>query len=328
MESKMIIVTGGAGFIGSAVVAQLNRKGREDILIVDCLGCDEKWKNLRKLRYTDYLEKDAFLEQVKLGRIQAPVQAIFHMGACSSTTEKDASYLAVNNFEYTKTLCQWAVSDRIQFIYASSAATYGDGEKGFVDDEKRLDELIPLNIYGYSKQMFDQWAKRQGLLGKVAGLKFFNVFGPNEYHKADMRSFILKSFEQIKTYGKVRLFKSHRTDYGDGEQVRDFIYVRDAVAMALYFFENKEVRGIFNIGTGKARSWNDLVKATLAAMGKKPDIEYVEMPENIRSQYQYFTQADISKILRAGYKAPIQSLERAVDDYVKNYLAVTEYLGG
>ncbi|MDD5459526.1 MAG: ADP-glyceromanno-heptose 6-epimerase [Phycisphaerae bacterium] len=323
----MIIVTGGAGFIGSGLVAQLNRRGREDILIVDCLGCDEKWKNLRKLRYIDYLEKDVFLEEVKLGMIPMPVEAIFHMGACSSTTEKDASFLAVNNYEYTKTLCQWAVNQGIQFVYASSAATYGDGEQGFADNESRLDELIPLNMYGYSKQMFDQWVKRQGLLDEVVGMKFFNVFGPNEYHKADMQSFILKSFEQIKAYGKVRLFKSHRPDYRDGEQVRDFIYIKDAVAMALYFLENKEVKGIFNIGTGKARSWNDLVKATFAAMGKKPVIEYIDMPESIREQYQYFTQADISKILGAGYKEPITSLEDAVDDYVKNYLAKNEYLG-
>ena len=248
-------------------------------------------------------------------------------GACSSTTEADASFLVKNNYEYTKLLAQWTIDGNIRFIYASSAATYGDGENGFDDDEEKIHELRPLNMYGYSKQMFDLWARKAGVFNKIAGLKYFNVFGPNEYHKAEMRSFILKAFEQINAAGKVRLFKSHKKDYGDGEQLRDFIYVKDAVDMTLFFMDNPQVGGLFNIGTGKARSWNDLVKATFAAMGKKPAIEYIDMPESIRNQYQYFTQAEMSKLHKAGYNRKTTSLEDAVKDYVQNYLQKGEYLG-
>lgn len=327
-DLHMIIVTGGAGFIGSAIIAALNDRGISDILVVDQLASDEKWKNLRNLSFADYVEKDDFLEKVLGNKFCSPVEALFHMGASSSTTETDASYLIKNNYRYTKLLARWATECDIRFIYASSAATYGDGSVGFDDDEKKIDNLRPLNMYGYSKQLFDLWAHRTGLFGKIVGLKYFNVFGPNEYHKADMRSFVLKAFEQIKTTGKVRLFKSHKPQYKDGEQMRDFIYVKDAVDMTLFFLDNNSTAGLFNIATGTARTWNDLVKAVFTAMGKEPNIEYIDMPEAIRHQYQYFTEADISKLRKAGYSKETTSLEAAITDYVQNYLSKHEYLTG
>jgi len=323
----MIIVTGGAGFIGSAIVAGLNSRGIDDIVIVDILGSDEKWKNLRPLRFADYVEADDFLEMLTAGKIDWPIEVIFHMGACSDTTERDASYMIRNNYDFSKILANRAVQDGIQFIYASSAATYGDGSQGFSDDEAELDKLLPLNIYGYSKQMFDLWARRAGLLKRIVGLKYFNVFGPNEYHKGEMRSFVVKAFEQINATGRVELFESHRPDYADGEQKRDFLYIKDAVDMTLFFLDNRKIAGIFNIGTGQARTWNDLAKATFAAMNKKPHIDYIPMPEKLRDRYQYFTQADITKLGTAGYKKEPTSLEDAIKDYVQNYLQKDEYLG-
>jgi ADP-L-glycero-D-manno-heptose 6-epimerase len=322
----MLIVTGGSGFIGSAVVAGLNAKGVTDILIVDILGKDEKWKNLRNLSFADYLEADSFLEIITAGRFGLPVEAVFHMGACSSTTETDASFLLKNNFEYSKAVADFALEKKARLIYASSAATYGDGSKGFSDDESKLAQLEPLNMYGYSKQMFDLWAQNNGMLKKIVGLKFFNVFGPNEYHKADMRSFVLKGFEQIKQTGKVRLFKSHNPDYADGSQMRDFLYIKDAVDMTLFFLENKKPCGIFNIGSGLARTWLDLANAVFAAMGRKPNIEFIDTPPAIRDKYQYFTQADITKLRRVGYDKQPTALELAVKDYVQNYLKPGRYL--
>jgi ADP-L-glycero-D-manno-heptose 6-epimerase len=324
----MIVVTGGAGFIGSAIVAGLNKRGINDIIIVDRLGTDQKWKNLVNLYFADYLDKEDFLEMVAEDVLPFSVDAVFHLGACSSTTETDVSFLMDNNFEYTKQLAQWTADENIRFIYASSAATYGDGSEGFIDDQDKLETLKPLNPYGYSKQLFDLWAKRNSLLEKIVGLKYFNVFGPNEYHKADMRSFVLKAFEQINATGKVRLFKSHRPDYKDGEQKRDFLYVKDAVDMTLFFYDNPETAGIYNLGAGVARSWNDLAKAVFAAMGKSPNIEYIDMPDSIRNQYQYFTEADISKLRSADYKKQITSLEEATKDYVTGYLTPNSYLSG
>ena len=324
----MIIVTGGAGFIGSALIAALNKRQMTDILVVDELGTDQKWKNLRNLSFADYVEKDDFLEMVIENKLDGSIDTVFHLGACSDTTETNASYLIKNNYEYSKLLAQWATADNIRFIYASSAATYGDGSAGFKDDEEKIENLRPLNMYGYSKQLFDLWARRTDMLKKIAGLKYFNVFGPNEYHKADMRSFCLKAFEQITAAGKVRLFKSYKPEYADGEQKRDFIYVKDAVDMTLFFYDEPQISGLFNIGTGKARTWNDLVKAVFAAMGKKPNIEYIEMPESIRNQYQYFTEADITKLQKAGYKKEITPLEDAIKDYVQSYLQTDEYLTG
>ena len=267
----MIIVTGGAGFIGSALIAALNKRGIDDILVVDRLASDQRWKNLVNLRFADYLDKEEFLEMVAEDVLPFSAEAVFHLGACSSTTETDASFLMENNFEYTKQLAQWTTEEGIRFIYASSAATYGDGANGFADDEEKLETLKPLNPYGYSKQLFDLWAKRNGLLEKIVGLKYFNVFGPNEYHKADMRSFVLKAFEQINTTGKVRLFKSHKPDYKDGEQKRDFLYVKDAVDMTLFFYDNPDTSGIYNLGAGVARSWNDLGKSGFCRDGQKAE---------------------------------------------------------
>jgi len=322
----MIIVTGGAGFIGSAIISELNKRQLNDIIVVDELGNDSKWKNLRKLSFIDYLEKEDFLDMIINDQIDDTVEAIFHLGACSDTTETDASYLIKNNYEYTKVLATWAVDAGVRFVYASSAATYGDGENGFVDNEDEIATLKPLNMYGYSKQLFDLWASRTGLLDQIVGLKYFNVFGPNEYHKASMRSFILKSFEQIKENGKVNLFKSYHPDYKDGEQVRDFIYVKDAVDMTLFFLDNPDMNGIFNVGTATPRTWVDLVNAVFASMGIKPDINFVEMPDSIKNQYQYYTCADITKIREAGYDKKTTSLEDSIKDYVQNYLQKDEYL--
>jgi ADP-L-glycero-D-manno-heptose 6-epimerase len=324
----MIIVTGGAGFIGSALITALNKRQITDILVVDELGTDQKWKNLRNLSFVDYVEKDDFLEMVIEDKLNSSIDAVFHLGACSDTTETNASYLIKNNYEYSKLLAQWATADNIRFIYASSAATYGDGSAGFSDDQEKIEILSPLNMYGYSKHLFDLWARRAGLLKKIAGLKYFNVFGPNEYHKADMRSFCIKAFEQITSTGKVRLFKSYKPEYADGEQLRDFIYVKDAVDMTLFFYDEPQLSGLFNIGTGKARTWNDLVKAVFDAMDKKPIIEYIEMPESIRNQYQYFTEADITKLRKAGYNKQTTPLEDAIKDYVQSYLQTDEYLTG
>ncbi len=323
----MIIVTGGAGFIGSAIIAALNKRGTNDILVVDESGKD-KCKNLANLSFADYAEKNNFLKTVVKKKISSRIEAVFHMGACTDTTETDADYLRKNNYEYSKSLAQWAAAADIRFIYASSAATYGDGSAGFSDDEDKIENLRPLNLYGQSKQLFDLWAYKQGLLKRIIGLKYFNAFGPNEYHKGNMRSFVLKAFEQINATGKVRLFKSYKPQFKDGEQLRDFIYIKDVVDMTLFFLDNPRIRGLFNIGTGNARSWNDLAKAVFAAMGETINIEYIDMPQSIRNQYQYFTCADITKLRNAGYKKQTTPLEDAIKDYVQNYLQKDGYLTG
>jgi ADP-L-glycero-D-manno-heptose 6-epimerase len=259
----MIVVTGGAGFIGSAIVWRLNELGEKNILIVDELGLEEKWKNLVALRYKDFINKHEFI--AKISSHIYKIDAVIHMGANSSTTEKDADHLLQNNYEYTKKLALYCSQNNVRFIYASSAATYGDGSLGFNDDEKQMYKLRPLNMYGYSKNLFDCWAEEAGLLGSITGIKYFNVFGPNEYHKAEMRSLVHKAYEQIRDTRKLKLFKSANPDYKDGEQMRDFIYVKDAVEMTLFFLKNK-VRGIFNAGSGTARTWNDLAAAIFNAM--------------------------------------------------------------
>lgn len=322
----MIIVTGAAGLIGSAVIWALNRRGDEDILAVDCLGKDDRWKNLRALRFRDYMEKEDFLERLRSGSLPRGVRAIVHMGACSATTERDASYLIHNNFEYTKELALYATARDIRFVYASSAATYGDGDRGYADVEPDLDLLRPLNMYGYSKHLFDLWVRREGLSQKVAGLKYFNVYGPNEYHKGDMRSVVHKAFEQIQAGGPVRLFRSHRPDYGDGEQMRDFLYVKGAAAITLYMVDQTDLGGIYNVGSGKARTWNDLVLSIFAALGQEPRIEYIDMPAELRDRYQYFTEADLSKLHATGWVTPALALEDAVADYVRNYLVPGAFL--
>ncbi len=320
------IVTGAAGLIGSALVWKLNQMGIDDILAVDHLGTLEKWKNLRALSYADYMEKDVFMERLLAGEIPQDTEVILHMGACSSTTEKDATYLVHNNFEYTRTLAMYAVERNIQFLYASSAATYGAGEHGYVDDESAIEKLRPLNMYGYSKQMFDLWARRNGLLGKITGVKYTNVFGPNELHKGEMRSVVCRAYEQIRDSGKVRLFRSYLPEYADGEQKRDFIYVKDAVAMVMFLL-NKRCRGIYNIGSGRAETWNALATAAFKAMDRPVDIEYIDMPEHLRGKYQYYTCADISKIRAAGYQAEVAPLEETVADYIRNYISRGCFLG-
>ena len=322
----MIIVTGGAGFIGSAIVWRLNQLGKENLIIVDELGFEEKWKNLVGLKFQDFIHKDDLLEKLNTG-VKYKISAIIHMGANSSTTEKDADHLMKNNFQYTQKLAKYCFKNNIRFVYASSAATYGDGSLGFNDDENQLTNLRPLNMYGYSKSLFDIWAKNQGLLDKIAGLKYFNVYGPNEYHKGDMRSVVIKAFEQIRDTGKVKLFKSENPDYKDGEQKRDFVYVKDAVEMTLFFLDNADKNGIYNIGSGNARTWKDLVTAIFTAMEKPVEIEYIDLPKNLSQKYQYFTEADLTKIKKAGYSKSISSLENGVTDYVKNYLLKENYLG-
>ncbi len=320
----MYIVTGGAGFIGSAMVWKLNRMGIDDILVVDNLSTSSKWKNLVGLRYSDYRHKSVFIEDVRSGRIDGPVEGIIHMGACSSTTEQDADYLMENNFHYTRTLAEFALSKRARFIYASSAATYGDGSLGFDDDPDTMDQLVPLNMYGYSKQIFDLWVRKNGLLNSMVGLKFFNVFGPNEYHKDDMKSVICKAFHQITATGKMGLFKSYRPDYEDGEQQRDFVYIKDCVDVMWWLLTHQDVGGIFNVGTGEARTWNDLVRSVFAAMKRESKIEYVDMPETIRDKYQYYTHANMERLRAAGCTVVMRSLEEAAADYVTNYLAREE----
>jgi ADP-L-glycero-D-manno-heptose-6-epimerase len=323
----MIIVTGGAGLIGSAVVWKLNQQGRDDIIIVDHLGSSEKWNNLAPLRFQDYIEKDKFLPLLDGTLGTETVEGVFHLGACSSTTERNVTYLIENNFEYSKRLAHHALKVGARFVYASSAATYGDGTLGFSDDANLLHQLRPLNAYGYSKQLFDLWLQRNGLLDKVVGLKYFNVFGPNEHHKGEMRSLVLKAYLQIMESGRITLFRSHHPDYADGEQLRDFVYVKDAASMTVFFLDNIKTNGIFNIGTGKARSWNDLAKAIFAALELEPNITYIDMPEHIRSKYQYYTCADASKLLAAGYSAPCTQVVESVADYVRNYLMTGNHLG-
>ncbi len=316
----MLVVTGGAGFIGSALVERLNRSGRHDILIVDNLGSSNKWRNLVGKRISSYLHKDQFINVLIRGGFKEKIDAIVHLGACTSTTEQNAEYLLQNNFTYTKVLAQWAIEKEIRFIYASSAATYGDGSKGFSDNNTDSLKLEPLNGYGLSKQLFDQWAIDNGFDQKIAGLKFFNVFGPNEYHKGDMASVVYKAFGQIKERGAVNLFRSYDSSYKDGEQLRDFIYVRDCVDVMIWLLENPGINGIYNLGTGKARSWNALASAVFAALEKPVSIHYIEMPENLRAKYQYFTEAKMDKLRAAGYSAPFTSLENGIADYIKTYL--------
>jgi ADP-L-glycero-D-manno-heptose 6-epimerase len=325
--AKQIVVTGGGGFIGRNLAAELNAQGYDDLILVDVLGRGEKWRNLLGLRYEDILNPQQFLDGLEQGKITA-LDAIFHLGACSSTTERDADYLLQNNYHYTRRLCEWSLAHGTRFIYASSAATYGDGSAGYSDEGELLSTLKPLNMYGYSKHMFDLWARKHKLFDRIVGLKYFNVYGPFEDHKDDMRSVVNKAYGQIRQTGKVQLFKSYRPDYADGEQRRDFIYVKDAVAVTLHFLQENAGGGLFNCGTGQARSWKDLVNAVFATLGITPEIEFIEMPEGLRAKYQYFTQADMGKLRNAGYATPFVSLEDAVRDYVTMYLAKEDSGGG
>ena len=319
-DKSWTIVTGAAGFIGCNVVAELNRRGEERILVVDELGNDDRWKNLRGLKFEDVWLSGRFREAFRGDKLQA-VKTVYHLGACSSTTETNANYLLDNNYQYTRELCEWCLGHGARFVYASSAATYGDGSQGYSDADTATPTLMPLNMYGMSKQLFDLWALRTGVLGRIAGLKYFNVYGPGEDHKGDMRSVVHKAYHQIHETGAVKLFKSYRKDYRNGEQVRDFVYVKDAVDLTLFCGENPQASGLFNCGTGQARSWNDLAKAVFAAMKVEPRIEYIEMPVALRSKYQYFTQAEMGKIRAAGYARAFTSLEDGIREYVQGCLA-------
>lgn len=319
--AKTTIVTGAAGFIGRNLAAALNSRGWDDLLLVDSLGSDEKWRNLVGLRFEDIIEPTEFLERIDRNGFD-DIDAVLHMGACSSTTESDADFLLRNNYRYTRTLCEWCLQRDIRFIYASSAATYGDGSQGYTDNDAALRTLRPMNMYGYSKHMFDLWAQKHSLFDRIAGLKYFNVFGPYEEHKGDMRSMISKAHQQIRKSGNIQLFKSYRPEYADGEQMRDFIYVNDAVAVTLYFLDNRNRSGLFNCGTGKARSWNDLAQSVFSSMNVPSRIGYIEMPPAIQRKYQYFTQASMEKLRAAGYTRPFTDLEDAVGDYVVHYLNV------
>jgi ADP-L-glycero-D-manno-heptose 6-epimerase len=322
-----IVVTGAAGLIGSALVWQLNREGVDDAIVVDRLGTSEKWRHLVPLRFSDYYEADDFYERIaRSPQAFGPVSTVYHLGACSATTERDAAYLVRNNVGTSQELARWALARDSRFVYASSAATYGALETGLRED---LDPhaLRPLNMYGYSKHLFDMWARREGLLDHAVGIKYFNVFGPNEDHKGDMRSVVAKAYEHIALDGTMQLFASHRPDVRDGEQTRDFLYVKDAVAITSFLGRSPAATGLYNIGAGIARTWNDLAQAIYAALELPPRISYVPMPDVLREKYQYHTEATIERIRAAGYDAPITSLEDAVRDYVRNYLTTGTLLG-
>ena len=321
IEQGKILVTGGAGFIGSALVWGLNRLGLQNILVCDELGKNDKWRNLAPLRFDDYLSAAQLLAAIESDKPWLnEIRWVFHLGACSATTELDAGYLMENNYRYTKVLCDWALAHSARFVYASSAATYGDGAKGMNDDEAIIESLRPLNAYGYSKQLFDLRAKHHGLLSAIVGLKYFNVYGPNEWHKGDMRSLVNKAYTQVVDTGHISLFKSYKPEFKDGEQKRDFLYVKDAVDMTIHLAVTRTANGIFNLGSGKARTWIDLANAVFAALSLPSQIDFIEMPDVIRDKYQYFTQANIAKLERTGYQGPKFTLEQAVGDYVQNYL--------
>lgn len=319
----MLLLTGGAGFIGSNLLASLNDAGRPDIAVNDILGSDGKWRNLAGRQLTEFVPP-ADLSRWLDGR---KLDAVVHMGAISSTTATDGDLLMENNFRLSLRLFDWCAATRTPFIYASSAATYGDGAAGFSDDWSlaALKRLKPMNLYGWSKHMFDlavveRVARKDKLPPQWAGLKFFNVFGPNEYHKGEMMSLVAKRFDDAKAGGPIRLFKSHRAGIADGDQKRDFIYVDDAVAVVRWLMETPAVSGIFNVGTGQARSFRDLVTAMFAALGREPKIEYIDMPLSIRDSYQYFTQAEIGNLRRAGFDADFTTIEDGVKRYVSGYL--------
>ncbi len=324
-----ILVTGGAGFIGSALVWALNQRGHTNIVISDFLGTDEKWKNLVALKYADYLDAAELRRRVAPG---APplgkFSAVFHLGACSATTEKDAGYLADNNYAYTKELAAWSLAQSARFVYASSAATYGDGAQGMDDRDDNLARLRPLNMYGYSKHLFDLHAQREGWLSRIVGVKYFNVFGPNEDHKADMRSLVNKAYQQILATGRVQLFRSHKPEFKDGEQMRDFLYVKDAVEMTIHFAEKAtNAGGLYNLGSGEANTWLTLARAIFAALGRAPAIDFIDMPEVLRGKYQYYTKADIAKLRATGYAPAMTPLADAVRDYVQHYMVPGKKIG-
>lgn len=317
----MIIVTGGAGFIGSSLVHYLNTLGEEEIVVVDRLGTDEKWKNLRGLNFDRYIHADDLMTHHILTK--KPIRAVYHMGACSATTETDVDFLMRNNVDYTKELFRFCTKKDIPIVYASSAATYGGGEFGYDDNEAEVNRLKPLNPYGYSKQLVDEWVlRRERKPSRWFGVKFFNVYGPNEYHKGHMKSVVHSAFEQIKANGSVKLFKSHKEGYKDGEQLRDFVYVKDVVAamVNLVAKDDREISGIYNLGTGKARTFTDLATATFSAMDKPANINFIDMPDRLVGQYQYYTQANMDKFKSVFPDFQFHTLEEGIKDYVQSHL--------
>jgi ADP-L-glycero-D-manno-heptose 6-epimerase len=319
----MLLVTGGAGFIGSNVVAALNDAGRSDVVVSDILGHDGKWRNLAKRQLADFVSPTELLDWLKGRRLDA----IIHLGAISSTTATDGDLVMEANFKTPLRLLDWCTATATPLIYASSAATYGDGEQGFDDDGsvEALKRLRPMNLYGWSKNLFDlavaeRRARGERLPPQCAGLKFFNVFGPNEYHKGTMMSVLARRFDDIKAGRPVQLFKSHREGIADGDQRRDFIYVDDVVRVTMWLLATPGVSGLFNVGTGTARSFRDLMLSAYAALGAKPNIQYIDMPEAIRGSYQYFTQSEVDRLHRAGYNGGFTALEDAVETYVKGFL--------
>ena len=316
----MIVITGAEGFIGSCLVAKLNQLNYNDLILVDDFDtCPNRNLNLVEKKYTSKIERKNFFDWFEVNANQ--VQFVFHIGARTDTTETDEAIFKMLNYDFSIALWNICVKEGIPLVYASSAATYGEGENGYDDDERKLDLLAPLNPYGKSKNDFDKWAVKQEKQPYFwAGLKFFNVFGPNEYHKGRMASVIFHSFHQIKEFGKVKLFKSHKAEYSNGEQMRDFIYVKDLCDVCVFLLENRKKSGIYNLGTGQARTWNDLVNAIFKAMNLPSEIEYIDIPEDIRGKYQYFTEANMAKLRKIGYNKEFTNVENAVNDYVNNYL--------
>jgi ADP-L-glycero-D-manno-heptose 6-epimerase len=320
----MIIVTGAAGFIGSCLVSKLNNLGKTNIVLVDNFSSDEKNKNLEGKDFLNKIERSVFIEWFK--QHSSEVKEVYHIGARTETTEFDVSIFDKLNLSYSKKLWSICTENNIKFIYASSAATYGMGESGFEDNHAVVADLKPLNPYGESKNDFDKWVLQQNTTPPSwAGFKFFNVYGPNEYHKERMASVILHAFNQINENGEMKLFKSHNPKYKDGEQLRDFVYVRDVVDVLTFMMENNNQNGLYNLGSGNARTFNDLVKATFCAMNMEINISYIDTPLDIRNKYQYFTEARMKKLKRAGYKKSFTNLEEGVKDYVQNYLLDNKY---
>jgi ADP-L-glycero-D-manno-heptose 6-epimerase len=315
----MILVTGAAGFIGSVMIWKLNGRDTDAIIGVDRFHQGDKWKNLRKRRVYDWVDREDLFSWLR--KDAKSIDTLVHLGACTDTTERDVDYFIRNNFEYSKSLWDFCTINEIPFLYASSAATYGAGELGYLDEEERVDELRPLNPYGWSKQLFDRWALQQRDKPPFwYGFKFFNVYGPNEYHKGHMASIAYHAYNQVKDRGTIRLFKSHRADYGHGEQKRDFVYVKDVVSIMDFFLQHTPKSGLYNVGTGKARSFNDLARAVFTALKRTPSITYFDTPENLRKQYQYFTEASVEKLRTAGYGEKIHDLESGVGDYIESHL--------
>jgi ADP-L-glycero-D-manno-heptose 6-epimerase len=315
----MIILTGGAGFIGSCILAELNARGRTDVLIVDSLGTGEKWKNLVQHSFLDLVSKDDFRAMMD-SDLFGDVEAVIHMGACSTTTERDSDYLYDNNHRYSMEVARFALDKSARFVYASSAATYGDGARGFDDGAQNL---RPMNMYGYSKLLFDEWVRKEGLENACVGLRFFNVYGPNEYHKAEQASMVWKAYKQISETGRIQLFASNDPAYEDGGQKRDFVYVKDAVRIVLECMDRGEINGLFNLGSGVARTWNDLARSVFSALQLEVNIEYVPMPEHLLAQYQNFTQADMRRLRTLIPDLAFTSLEDGIADYVQGYLSTT-----